>query len=77
MERRRTGGEGSRSIGLVGWRFIYNAERPGGKSVFVWAGFKTPVAVCLCVCIRKIVNTVHQTGSLSKQVFPLNVCVCV
>lgn len=37
--RRRERGKEEGSIGLVGWRFIYNAERPGGSGG------------CVCVCL--------------------------
>lgn len=54
-------GEESRSIGLVGLRFIYNAERPGERVYLCGQDLRRGVVVCLCVCsIRNIVFTLHQ-----------------
>lgn len=61
------GGEGEEggSIGLVGWRFIYNAERPGERVYLCGQDLRrglqfVSVCVCVCVSIRIIVYTLYQ-----------------
>lgn len=54
---RRQGRRGEKgSIGLVGWRFIYNAERPGGGGgcacVLVGGGY-----ICVFRCLHGCVAT--------------------
>lgn len=59
-EREGGGRQGRRgekgSIGLVGWRFIYNAERPGGSGgcvcVLGWGGTFVCFAVSVVVLLR-------------------------
>lgn len=48
------------SIGLVGWRFIYNAERPGEGVHLCGQDLRRAlqfVSVCTCVSVRVIVYT--------------------
>ena len=59
------GGGGSGSIGAVGWRFIYNAERPGEGGHLCGRGLRRMVPVCLCAFARRIRGT-------CEQVFPIN-----
>lgn len=61
--------EESGSIGLVGWRFIYNAERPE-EGVYVWVGFKEQLQlVCSKVSGKLFTHCISEHARLRLCVF--------
>ncbi len=82
------GGDESGSIGLVGWRFIYNAERPEERVYLCGQDLRRGlqfVSVCVCVCVHACQNNCVHTVSVNTRelvqtgVFTncAHVCVCV